>query len=114
MWWASAVLAEPSTSARGTAPRARACSSSSSTRTPAPSAITKPSRSLSKGRDTPEDDRAVMFSNPATPVVVIELSVPPVITASQRPVKIRRAALPIEWVPAAHAVTVVSHGPRKP
>ncbi len=114
MWWASAVLAEPSTSARGVAPRARACSSSSSTRTPAPSAMTKPSRSLSKGRDTPVVDSAVMFSKPATPVGVMALSVPPVTTASQRPLTIRRAALPMEWVPAAQAVTVVSQGPRKP
>ena len=41
-------------------------------------------------------------------------SLPPVITTSQRPSWISRAALPIEWVPAAHAVTVFSHGPWKP
>ena len=35
---------------RSCAPRARACSSSSSTRMPAPSPMTKPSRSASKGR----------------------------------------------------------------
>ena len=114
MWWASAVLADPRTSASGVAPRARACSSSSSTRTPAPSAMTKPSRSRSKGRDTPVVLSAVMFSKPATPVWVMALSVPPVRTALQRPVAMSRAALPMEWVPAAQAVTVVSQGPRKP
>ncbi len=41
-------------------------------------------------------------------------SVPPVMTTSQRPIAISRAALPIEWVPAAQAVTMVSHGPCKP
>src|SRR3954453_5917884 len=114
MWCASAVDAEPSTSPQIRAPRALAASHSSSTSTPAPSAMTKPSRSTSYGREMPLDDSAVMLENPATPVGVIAASEPPVITASQMPSEMRRAALPMAWVLAAHAVTVDSHGPRQP
>jgi hypothetical protein len=53
-----------------------------------------------------------MFVNPASAVAVNGASVPPLSTTSQRPVAMRRAALPIAWVEAAHAVAVVSHGPR--
>src|SRR5487761_2665404 len=61
-----------------------------------------------------------MFANAATPiggvapVGLIAASAPPVTTTSQRPEEMRRAALPIAWVAEAHAVTTVSHGPRKP
>src|SRR4051812_18306577 len=96
------------------APRATADSHSSSTRTAAPSLMMKPSRSASNGRETPTLDSAVMLANPATEVVVIDTSLPPVSIASHRPLAIKRAALPIACVDAEHAVTVVSHGPRQP
>ncbi len=52
-----------------------------------------------------EVDIAVMLRKPAMAVGVIAASVPPVTTASHRPLAISRAALPMAWVPAAHAVT---------
>ena len=64
--------------------------------------------------DTPEDDRAVMLAKPVIPTGVMGASAAPPSITSHRPVAIRRAALPMLWVPAAQAVTVVSHGPRKP
>ena len=85
MWWASAFDAAPSTSARIVAPRASAAFHSSRTSTAAPSLITKPSRSASNGRDTPEFDSAVMLRKPAIPVMVIAASLPPVSAASHRP-----------------------------
>ena len=77
--------------------------------------MTKPSRpSVERTGDAADDDSAVMFVKPAMPVGVIAASVPPASTASQRPLAMSRAALPIACVPAAHAVTVVSHGPAQP
>ena len=114
MWWASAVEAEPRISPRTAAPRARAISHSSSTSTAAPSVMTKPSRSMSKGRLTPLADRAVMLVNPAVAVGVNGASEPPAATMSQRPVEMSRAALPMAWVPAAQAVATFSHGPIQP
>ncbi len=67
------------------APRSRAASSSSSTRIPAPSPITKPSRRLSNGRETPDLLRASMRSNAAVASGVIAASLPPVTTASASP-----------------------------
>ena len=114
MWWASAVDAPPSTSARIVAPRASALDHSSSTRAPAPSDIMNPSRRRSNGHDTPVLESAVMLVKPAMPVSVIAASVLPATTASQRPEAIRWKAFATEWVPAAQAVTVVSHGPWNP
>ena len=48
-----------------------------------------------------------MFVNPASDVAVAAASLPPVATASHRPHAMRRAALPMAWVPAAHAVHTV-------
>ncbi len=112
MWCASAFDADPSTSARIVAPRRSAADHSSRTSTAAPSLMMNPSRSASNGRDTPVDERAVMFPKPASAVSVIDASAPPLSTASQRPLVINRAALPMACVLAAHAVVVVSHGPR--
>jgi len=55
-----------------------------------------------------------MFENPATPSGDRGASLPPATITSQRPVAMRRPAFAMLWVPAAHAVTVVSHGPRSP
>ena len=90
MWWASAVDAAPSTSARIVAPRASATSHSSRMRTAAPSAITKPSRSPAKGRETPRGDMAVMLVKPGhADGTVMAASVPPATTTSQRPMAIQ-------------------------
>ncbi len=59
-------------------------------------------------------DNAVMLANPTIPSSVIAASDPPVRATSQRPPATRRAALATAWVPAAHAVTTVSHGPLQP
>ena len=108
MWWASAVDAAPMTSARIVAPRASAWSHSSSTRMPAPSPMTKPSRSTSKGREKSVEESAVMLRKPASAMSTMTASAPPATATGQRPVATRRAALPIAWVPAAHAVVTVS------
>ncbi len=83
-------------------------------KTAAPSPITKPSRFTSKGMLTPDDDKAVMLVKPATPVGVMQASLPPVTTASTMPHEISRAAYPMAWLDAAHAVTTVSFGPCRP
>ena len=49
-WKLSAISPQPSTTPRIVAPRALACARLSSTRAPAPSAMTKPSRSRENGR----------------------------------------------------------------
>ena len=76
--------------------------------------MTKPSRLTSKGMEMPLVDRAVMLEKPAMLVGVMAASAEPATTTSQRPVATSRAPLATLWVPAAHAVTVVSQGPRKP
>ena len=76
--------------------------------------MTKPSRLTSNGIETPLVDKAVMLEKPAMLVGVMAASADPATTTSQRPVATRRAPLATLWVPAAQAVTVVSHGPRKP
>ena len=114
MWWASALLAPPSTSPRIVAPRACAASHSSSTNAAAPSPITNPSRSTSNGRLVPLPDRAVMLLKPAIAVTVPACSVPPETTASAMSHAIKRAAYVRACVPAAQAVQIVSAGPRNP
>ena len=64
--------------------------------------------------ETPDVERAVMLPKPASDVTVAAASAPPVTTASQRPQAISRAAFPMAWVPAAHAVQIVSLGPCRP
>ena len=82
--------------------------------------MTKPSRRRSKGLEWPDVDSAVMLPKAAIPIGSsppaweIAASAPPVTTASQRPSPMRRKALPMAWVAEAHAVTTVSHGPRRP
>ena len=114
MWWASAVEAEPSTSARIVAPRCSAALPLLEHEHGAALGHHEAVAPTSNGREIPDDEMAVMLVKPATPVGVMAASALPAITASQRPVWISRAPLPIEWVPAAHAVVVVSHGPCQP
>ena len=78
---------------------------------PAPSPITNPSRSRSKGLDIPSEENAVIFVKPAIELAVKAASVPPAITTSHLSEVIRRDALIIACVPAAHAVQVFSAGP---
>src|ERR1700694_2790259 len=96
------------------APRASAADHSSRISTPAPSPSTNPSRSTSNGRLEPEVDRAVMLPKLATPMEHPADSAPPVTTASHMPQEMSRAAYPIACVDAAHAVQMVSLGPRRP
>src|ERR1035437_7562332 len=107
------------TSARMCAPRARANSSSSRMRMPAPSPTTKPSRSLSNGRQawvgsSLRVERAFMAAKPATPSGVMEASVPPAIIASASPRSMMRKASPMECAEEVQAVAVASLGPRAP
>jgi len=55
-----------------------------------------------------------MLVKAASPTGVSPASQPPATTTSQRPAAMSLAALPMLWVPAAQAVTVVSNGPRNP
>ena len=114
MWCASAVEAAPITSARMVAPRSSACSHSSRIKIPAPSPMTNPSRSISKGRERSMLDSAVMLRKPARAISTITASAPPATATVERPDATRRAALPIACVPAAHAVVTVSQGPPRP
>ncbi len=81
---------------------------------PAPSPMTNPSRSTSKGRERSWPLSAVMLRKPASAMSTMTASAPPATATGQRPWATRRAALPIAWVPAAHAVVTVSHGPPRP
>ncbi len=93
------------TAPRMVAPRLRAVSPSSSTSTPAPSPITKPSRRASNGREMPASDIASSAPKAAVASGVSAASEPPVTTASASPDWIARTAAPIAWAPAAQAET---------
>src|ERR1700687_2816136 len=90
------------------APRALACSSSSSTTTPAPPAITKPSRLMSYGREAVAgvslyfDDIAPMASN-STDRVQSSSSQPPAKMMSCLPSAMISEALPVQWLEVAQA-----------
>ena len=101
------------------APRFFACSYSSSTITPAPSPITKPSRSLSHGRlavagSSLRVDSARAAAKPPTLNCVMAASAPPAIITSASPYSIMREASPIECVPVVQAVTMATLGPFNP
>jgi hypothetical protein len=101
------------------APRARACSSLSSTTTPAPSASTKPSRPPSNGRDARcgsslRVDSARIWEKPVMTRSLTEASTPPAITTSAAPERIISAAWTIASAPEAQALTGVRAPPRAP
>src|SRR5208337_796515 len=101
------------------APRRRACSSSSRIRMPAPSPITKPSRSLSQGRlaragSSLRVESARMAANPPTPMGVMAASEPPAIITSASWCWMMRKESPIEWALVVQAVAVASFGPLAP
>ena len=86
---------------------------------PAPSPITKPSRSLSNGRlavagSSLRNDRALALANPATPKGVIADSAPPQTIASALPSWSKRKASPMAFEPAAQAVATAELGPLVP
>src|SRR5665213_2458600 len=103
-----------------TAPRCLACSYSSSTRMPAPSPITKPSRSRSHGREPRGGsslnavDSARAAANPAMPKRHTAASVPPHTMTSASSSMISRAASPIACAPVEQAVTTAWFGPLNP
>ena len=83
---------------------------------PAPSAMTKPFLSLSKGRLALSGssflvESALSAQKPPTPSAVIQLSVPPEIIISASPFWIILNASPRACVPAAQAVVVHEFGP---
>mmetsp|Transcript_16115 Transcript_16115/g.40561 ORF Transcript_16115/g.40561 Transcript_16115/m.40561 type:complete len:319 (-) Transcript_16115:252-1208(-) len=102
------------------APRALACSSDSSSSTPAPSPMTKPDRSASKGRlavcgeSLAVVHMARMLVKPAKPSGVTAASVPPASITSASPSWMYFAASPIACVPVAHALTTAKLGPLAP
>src|SRR4051794_33649623 len=101
------------------APRASACSSVSSTVKPAPSAITKPSRAVSNGRDARSGSSlrlliAPMRANADTVSGVTGASVAPAMTTSALPSRTMRTPSPMALAPAAHAVEMQRAGPVKP
>src|ERR1035437_4121273 len=101
------------------APRRRACSSSSRTRMPAPSPMTKPSRSLSQGRlaragSSLRVERARMAANPPTPMGVMAASAPPAIITSASQCWMMRKESPMEWALVVQAVAVAAFGPLAP
>ena len=86
---------------------------------PAPSPITKPSRSASNGREaffgsSLRVESARIEANPATDIGVIALSAPPQIIASASPRSIMRKLSPMACAPAAQAVAVAEFGPFAP
>jgi hypothetical protein len=98
------------------APRRFACSYSSRITTPAPSDITKPSRSLSHGRlarvgSSLRVDRARAAQNVAIPSSHSAASEPPAIITSAWSYWMKRAASPMALEPVAHAVATVVFGP---
>ncbi len=97
------------------APRRRACSRSSRTRAPAPSANTKPSRRTSKGRDVPVSTVPSCWRRRPSPIADHGR-----LGAARRwprrsgPRPRGDPPPPRAWVPAAQAVAMVSHGPCQP
>ena len=86
---------------------------------PAPSPITKPSRSRSKGREAFSGaslrvERARMAQKPPTPRGVIAASAPPAIITSASPRWMRRKESPTAWAPDVQAVQVAEFGPLAP
>ena len=86
---------------------------------PAPSPITKPSRSRSQGRlafsgSSLRVESARMAANPPTPMGVMAASVPPAIITSASLCWMMRKESPMEWALVVQAVAVASFGPLAP
>ena len=109
MWCASQLYDPPSTSARGVAPRASACSRLSSTRTPAPSPITNPSRPLSHGRDALVGsslrlDMALTEQKPPMPLGKTAASLAPASMRSASPLRMWSTLFRMQKFPDAQAL----------
>src|SRR6185369_17994322 len=92
---------------------------SSSTSTPLPSPSTKPSRSLSQGREAVlgsslRSDSARAAAKPPTPRGDTHDSEPPATITSASPLSIIRADRPMACRPVVQAVTTAMFGPLKP
>ena len=119
MWYASQPTAPPASSQMIVAPRARACSSVSSTRIAAPSEATKPVRSRSKGRETAVGSPSAVDSAPALASEEMRYgprmaSVPPARTTSTSPRRSRCMPSTSAMAPAAQAPTPAVTGPVTP
>src|SRR5204863_8663062 len=91
----------------------------STTTTPAPSLMTKPSRSRSNGRDARSGASlrvlsAFIAENPARPIGTIEATEPPARKISASPNLMIRQDSPMALFDVAHAVTIQMFGPRRP
>ena len=73
--------------------------------------MTKPSRSLSNGREMPRSESASSAANAALESGVSAASEPPVTTASTRPDSIIIFAAPMASAPPEQAETMPWHGP---
>ena len=101
------------------APRARASSRSSSSKTAAPSDKTKPSRRASYGREARSGSslcvlRACIALKTVSPPRLSAESVPPASIRSAVPSWICQKACPMASAPAEQPVPMVRQGPRKP
>ena len=101
------------------ASRLVACSRLSTTRTPAASASTKPSRSASKGRLAREGsslrrERARIESKAASPMRVTGASAPPASMTSASPRRMIAAASPSAWPAVAQALATAKFVPFAP
>jgi len=116
MWCESAEAACPANSARIVAPRARALASDSRISIAAPSPITSPSRSLSKGCGTPSVRWVIapVRSKAPTPTSMIVASADPAIAASTTPCLMSDHAMPRPSEPDAQAEATEKLGPRAP
>ena len=85
----------------------------------APSPITNPSRSASKGRLARSGSSlrvlsAFMLAKPERPIGRIEASAPPQMKPSASPNLMMRQASPMLWLEVAQAVTMTMLGPVSP
>src|ERR1700677_1152614 len=112
IWYASLFRVKPSTSAKIWAPRARACSSDSRMRAPPPSAMTKPERVESKGRQARVEslislDIDLIVSNAPKVSEASGASAAPAIMTLARPSRMMRKASPTATVPEAQLLELV-------
>ena len=119
MWKASEVIPPPSKRANGLAPRALACSSVSMSMSAPASPNTKPSRSLSNGRDARSGsslrvDMARIIENAAMGSASMGPSTPPQTATSASPMTIWRHAWTMASEPDEQADTGVITPARAP
>ncbi len=107
---ASEDMANPATSHRISAPRARACSYSSKTKTPAPSPCTMPLRLALNGRQASLDITRKPSQALTPPKHSID-SDPPVIITGAMPLRTIWKACAMAWLDEAQAVETVKDGP---